>query len=327
MPTDLQLIAFSGDRRISSGSIEEVLSLLKARFDRAEPDALCFDVQTGAQVDFDLRGTLPEVLARVQPNEQRGRGRPKLGVTGREVSLLPRHWEWLEQQPNGISATLRRLVEHATKADPGREQARNTRAALSRVLSAMAGNRENYEEACRALFQGDDARFESLIEAWPSDVRGFALHQAREATRQDRASRANVSAQGVVIRDLYERVWSYGDYAAIGKLVAPRYVVHSDPGDPWEGQTLDHDGYRERVRYSRKAFPDLNFTIEDIVTDGEKVSVRWRADGTHDGDLKGLPATGKKLSFHGQTVYEFADGRVSGHFQIVDRLGFIEQLR
>lgn len=327
MQTDLQLIAFENDRRISSGSIQEVLSQLKERFERGEPDALCFDVPSGAQVDFDLRGSLSEVLERVQPGEQRGRGRPKLGVTGREVSLLPRHWEWLEQQPNGISATLRRLVEHAAKAEPGREQARNTRAALSRILSAMAGNRENYEEACRALFQGDDVRFESLITSWPADIRSFALHRAREATRQERAAEANVAANAVIIRDLYERVWSYGDYAAIGKLVAPRYTIHSDPGDPWEGQTLDHDGYRERVRYSRKAFPDLNFRIEDLVTDGQRVSVRWRAEGTQRGDLQGLPASGKRLSFNGQTIYEFDQGRVSAHCQIVDRLGFIEQLR
>lgn len=327
METDLQLIAFDKDRRISSGTIHDVLSQLKERFDRGDPEALCFDVATGAQLDFDLRGSLGDVLERVQPSEQRGRGRPKLGVTGREVSLLPRHWEWLEQQPNGISATLRRLVEHAAKAEPGRERARNTRAALSRVLSALAGNRENYEEACRALFQSDDARFESLVASWPADVRSFALHQVREATRQERAAEANVTANAVIVRELYERVWSYGDYAAIGRLVAPRYTVHSDPGDPWEGQTLDHEQYRERVRYSRKAFPDLNFSIEDLVTDGQRVSVRWRGDGTHRGDLKGIPATGKRVSFRGQTIYEFDQGRVSGHCQIVDRLGFIEQLR
>lgn len=326
METDGQVIVFSGDRRISSGPISEVLSHLKGRFERGEPDPLCFDVATGAQVDFDLRGTLEDVLERVRPQEQRGRGRPKLGVTGREVSLLPRHWDWLEQQPQGISATLRRLVEQAAKAAPGREQARNVRAALSRILSAMAGNRENYEEACRALFKGDDAAFEAFVETWPSDVRAFAVQRAREATRHERAGDAAVVDSAGVIRDLYSRVWSFGDYGAIEQLVAPRYTIHSDPGDPWDGKVLDPKEYLERVRYSRKAFPDLNFTIEEqLGTD--KVSVRWRAEGTHQGDLKGVAATGKHVVFRGQTMYEFENGKVCGHWQVVDRLGFIEQLR
>lgn len=325
MESAAQLIAFSEDRRISSGPISDVLSHLKARFDRGETEPLCFDVATGAQVDFDLRGTLDDVLERVRPNEPRGRGRPKLGVTGREVSLLPRHWEWLETQPQGISATLRRLIEQAAKANPGRERARDVRAALSRFLSSMAGNRENYEEACRALFKADDDRFEELVASWPSDVRAFAVQQAREATRLERSQAGAATGAGVICA-LYERVWSLGDYASIESLVAPRYTIHSDPGDPWEGKTLDQKEYLERVRYSRRAFPDLNFTLEEHVGT-EKVSVRWRAEGTHEGDLKGLAASGKQVTFRGLTIYEFEQGKVCGHWQVVDRLGFIEQLR
>ena len=85
--------------------------------------------------------------------------------------------------------------------------------------------------------------------------------------------------------------------------------------------------YQERVRYSRSAFPDLLFTIHETVATGNRIAVRWSAAGTHAGDLHGLPATGKYLTFAGQTIYEIKHGRVAGHWQSVDRLGFMQQLR
>lgn len=96
---------------------------------------------------------------------------------------------------------------------------------------------------------------------------------------------------------------------------------------PPEGQSLDHHMYQERVRYSRSAFPDLLFTIHETVATGNRIAVRWSAAGTHAGDLHGLPATGKYLTFAGQTIYEIKHGRVAGHWQSVDRLGFMQQLR
>lgn len=186
MDVESTYVAFAGVRRIATGPLDEVLPVLKQRFDADRSEAvLVFDTGTGRQVDFDLRGSLDEVLARVAPSETRGPGRPRLGVKSREVTLMPRHWEWLEQQPNGISAALRRLVEQAIKAHPGRERARRMRAALSNFLSAMAGDRPNYEEACRALFAGDNERFEALITRWPKDVRELALQQATEAAGLD----------------------------------------------------------------------------------------------------------------------------------------------
>jgi len=112
----------------------------------------------------------------------RGPGRPRLGVVGREVSLLPRHWEWLELQPSGISAALRRLVDQARNTEPGKERARPLRAALSRVMTAMAGNRPGYEEASRALFAGDQPRLETLVRKWPKDIRRYVLDRSREAS-------------------------------------------------------------------------------------------------------------------------------------------------
>jgi len=323
-------VAFAGVRKVACGSLGDVLPVLKQRFDRDGSElVLVFDVDTGNQVEFDLRGSLDAIMALVAPARPRGPGRPRLGVSSREVSLLPRHWDWLEQQPSGISAAIRRLVEQASKAQPGRERARRIRAALSKVLSALAGNRPNFEEACRALFAGDAARVATLIQRWPKDIREYVLQQATEAARADAdAAPASTAGSSVsLVEALHRRVWSEGDYSAIERLVAPRYVIHSDPGDPWDKKTLDRKTYEERVRYSRGAFPDLAFTLEDTVAAGDRVAVRWCARGTHDGDLHGLPATGKRLRFSGQTSYIISDGRVAGHWQVVDRLGFIEQLR
>jgi hypothetical protein len=186
METSATYLAFAGPRRVATGPLRDVLPLLKQRFDQDRSElVLVFEVETGRQVDFDLRGSLDEVLEREAQRTRRGPGRPRLGVTSREISLLPRHWEWLEQQPTGISASLRRLVEQAMKVDPGEERARRIRAALGRILSALAGDRPHYEEATRALFGGDTARFEALVERWPRDIREHAVREAREAARAD----------------------------------------------------------------------------------------------------------------------------------------------
>ena len=321
MENPASYLAFAGPRRLALGSLPEVLSALKQRFDRHPTElVLVFEAETGRQVDFDLRGSLEEILERETRPSPRGPGRPKLGVTSREVSLLPRHWGWLEEQSQGISGALRRLVEHAIKANPGREQARRVREALSRVLSALAGDRPNYEEACRALFRGDTARFFDLVERWPRDIREYAEEQARLAARAEEDS-PGPDAGKALVSDLYRLVFTEGDYPSIDRLVAERYTIHSDPGDPWEGQTLDRKTYLERIRYSRKAFPDLRFVLHEMVAAGDRVAVRWSAVGTQEGDLGELPSTLKRRPFGGQTIYELQAGRVAGHWQLVDRPG------
>jgi len=180
-------LAFAGPRCIADGPLREVLPVLKQRFDADPSDmVLVFEVETGRQVDFDLRGTLAEALERADPQQPRGPGRPKLGVVSREVTLLPRHWEWLEAQPSGSSATLRRIVEAAMKAHPDADRARRIRMALSRFLSTMAGDRPNFEESSRALFAGQTDRFEELVQRWPKDIRTHAMEQARAAAQAER---------------------------------------------------------------------------------------------------------------------------------------------
>jgi len=174
--------AFVGDEMIASGPLESVLPKVKKRFDEGEVSTILFEDQTGQQVDFELRGSVDEVLARALPAPARtGPGRPKLGVVSREVSLLPRHWAWLEQQRNGASAALRRLVDEARKQDPGRQRARLAMDAANRFMSAIAGNLPGYEEACRALYAGDRERFEDRIRNWPHDIRRHIQRLAEAA--------------------------------------------------------------------------------------------------------------------------------------------------
>jgi hypothetical protein len=144
----------------------------KKRIDDGESEiVLIFDDSTGKQIDFDFRGTPEEVVERAIPKPAAGPGRPRLGVVSREVSLLPRHWEWLEEQDNGISAALRRLVDEARKREPEQERARRARDAASRFMWSMAGNLPDFEEATRALFAGDREKLGGLIRDWPQDIR------------------------------------------------------------------------------------------------------------------------------------------------------------
>jgi hypothetical protein len=163
--------------------LRDVLTRAKTRIDADEAAAiLIFDDATGEQVDFDFRGTTEEVVARAMPVPRAaGPGRPRLGVVSREVSLLPRQWEWLESQPNGISAALRRLVDEARKRDPDKERARIATEAASRFMTAMGGNLPHFEEASRALFANDGVRVEQLTSEWPRDVREHLLRLVRRA--------------------------------------------------------------------------------------------------------------------------------------------------
>ena len=167
--------AFAGDSLLLSGALPLVVSGLKSRFDRKGGDGVfIFRDDSGSEVDFDLTGTLEEVLARVLPKpEPQGRGRPKLGVVSREISLLPRHWAWLDEQPHGNSAAIRRLIDDARKKEPDRAQVRKAHGAASRVMSTLAGNLSNFEEASRALFARDERSFRKLVKAWPGDVRKY----------------------------------------------------------------------------------------------------------------------------------------------------------
>jgi uncharacterized protein len=171
--------AFAGQSRLISGSrLEAALAAKRALHAAGTAPILAFDDCTGAVIDFDLRGSEAEVAARLaEPDEAspRSRGRPKLGVVAREVTLLPRHWEWLAAQRGGASVALRRLVDEARRADGGETDKRRARDAAYRFLSTMAGDLPGFEEAARALFAGEREEFARRLSAWPPDIGAYAL--------------------------------------------------------------------------------------------------------------------------------------------------------
>nr|WP_298683360.1 DUF2239 family protein [uncultured Dongia sp.] len=172
--------AFHGQRRLAAGALAEIaLAAKRALVTDAAASVLIYDDSTGRAIDLDLRGDDAEVTARYTPlpvaeAEPRGRGRPKLGVIAREVTLLPRHWDWLGKQPGGASVALRKLVEDARSKGSDRQRRRAAQDAAYHFMSAMAGNLPHFEDAIRALYADDQAAFISLIEGWPDDIRDHA---------------------------------------------------------------------------------------------------------------------------------------------------------
>jgi|SRR5882672_523845 len=194
-------IAFARTRRIASGAPRDVLVAVKAFVDQhPQANVLILDADTSHQVEIDLRGAVSTVLRRLPPSpaaEQepdktaqgpavRAPGRPKLGVTAREVTLLPRHWEWLAGQPGGTSVALRKLVEHALRASKDADRLRIAQESAYRFMTTLAGDQPGYEEAIRALFAGDRARLEKHVGNWPRDIRSHALALAEATVMNDR---------------------------------------------------------------------------------------------------------------------------------------------
>ena len=188
----LRCTAFSGPQRIASGELRHVAMKAKQAFD-LHPDrpVLVFDDADGRAVEVPLElpaADLLRLLAQPQlaastdaaPAPRRP-GRPKLGVVAREITLLPRHWDWLAAQPGGASVALRRLVEDARKVSSGDDRRRAAQEATFRFMQAMAGDLPGFEEASRALFAGDVARFEEHVARWADDVRDHATWLATDA--------------------------------------------------------------------------------------------------------------------------------------------------
>ena len=188
MSTD-NCTAFKGPFLLKSGSRADVALAMKHSGDLHT--ILAFDDATGRVIDFNVRGSDDDVVARYTPHtspppaseegasEPRGRGRPKLGVVAREVTLLPRHWEWLASQPGGASVVLRRLVEQERRVGGSKQQRRAAQEAAYKFMSALAGDFAGYEEATRALFADNRAKFEEQIADWPSDIRRYAIKLAQ----------------------------------------------------------------------------------------------------------------------------------------------------
>jgi hypothetical protein len=197
---------FAGPRRLATGSLAEVAVAARRSLERdAQDPPLVFDDATGKVVDVDLRGTDDDIRLRAEAQElarpapdasdpapsaaQRARGRPRLGVVAKEVTLLPRHWAWLAAQRGGASATLRRLVDEARRNSGRRDQVRSAQDAAYRFMLALGGDLPGYEEATRALYAGDAERFDAHTAGWPRDLREHARLLASEALRGAPAER------------------------------------------------------------------------------------------------------------------------------------------
>lgn len=188
--------AFEGSRRIASGDLIAVVRKVKRVIDREKhAPVLIFDSMTSELIEVDFRGSIDDVVGRLrrQPGREgevsddlpsepaRGPGRPRLGVVAREVTLLPRHWEWLNDQPGGASVALRKLVEEARRANEGKDRIRRAKDAAYRFMLAMAGDFAGFEEAMRAFFSGNRRRFTALTKPWAADVRNHARRLAKVA--------------------------------------------------------------------------------------------------------------------------------------------------
>ncbi|MBR0692439.1 DUF2239 family protein [Bradyrhizobium lablabi] len=186
-------IAFEGERRIAAGDLRDVARAAKQQLDRRNDAAvLVFDGRSSGLVDIDFRGSVDDVLARLpEPQDARvasavrGPGRPRLGVVAREITLLPRHWDWLAQQKGGASVAIRKLIDEARRDGGDKDCARLAQDAAYRFMTTMAGNRPHYEEAIRALFANDKTRFEKLITEWPDDIRDHAANLAGQAFHRE----------------------------------------------------------------------------------------------------------------------------------------------
>lgn len=191
--------AFRGHVRLASGSLRDVAPVVWRAVKEAESHhgaVLVFDDETGRVIDLEMRGDERAMLAHVdvmlrmsqaalvQTSDEsvdpvpRPRGRPKLGVVAREITLLPRHWEWLAAQPGGASVALRKLVDAARRTTTDEDRAKAARDVAYRFMNAMAGDRSQFEEVIRALYRGDDARFHELVAEWPRDIAAYAAQLA-----------------------------------------------------------------------------------------------------------------------------------------------------
>lgn len=182
--------AFAGTRRVAAGPLADVAIKAKKLVDRGDA-ILILDDATSEPIDLDFRGTARDVSARLtagtaaqaETETRAAPGRPKLGVVAREVTLLPRHWDWLNSQPGGASVALRKLVDEARHLKKGQDRVRQAQERAYRFMYIVAGDMAGFKNATRALFAGDGEQFRTLTAKWPKDVRDHATRLAEGALK------------------------------------------------------------------------------------------------------------------------------------------------
>ena len=273
--------AFDGPRLIAAGPLSEVAVAVKAAIE-ADPSAmvLTFDDATGRVVDLDLRGSAAEIVARLaerapasvpdepsSPEAPRGRGRPRLGVVAREVTLLPRHWDWLSAQSGGASVTLRRLIDEARRADGGETRARTARERAYRFMSAMAGDLAGFEEAARALFAGDRARLEQHSIQWPRDLRAHLMKLAAGSMEGDTGMTPYLEPTPETGRASVSRAMLTGSFVMLNLL---RFRAVADySAHPELAPATAISGAEAYERYMAHALPHLEASGGELLFFGE----------------------------------------------------------
>jgi len=176
--TNITLSVFNGYQRIYQGDLQGLIQQINTK--NANTTFLIFNDSTGKILDINFNGSADQIYQSViltYPElelKPKTRGRPKLGVVAKEITLLPRHWEWLAEQRGGASATLRRLIDQARKATLAESQQRKMHERTYQFLNAIAGNLPNYEECLRALFANDLVTFKKYLTEWPKDIQAYA---------------------------------------------------------------------------------------------------------------------------------------------------------
>ena len=183
MPAARRIIAFARHKCLAAGDPAAVARALTAIPEAVRGgQVVVLDTVTAEPVELDLRGSADQAAARAAVAEAARTaappprpGRPRLGVTAREVTLLPRHWDWLGAQPGGASVTLRKLVDAARRGAQSDDATRLRQDRAYRFLAAVAGDLPGYEETIRALYAWDLDRLDEQSHGWPADVRRHLL--------------------------------------------------------------------------------------------------------------------------------------------------------
>lgn len=174
--------AFDNTSIIAHGSLRDVILKTKKILGKSENSSfLIFSDSTGKTIDFNFQGTEKEILKRLEifvsnsdeKIELARPGRPKLGVISREISLLPRHWEWLATQSSGASSSIRNLIEDAIKKSTSKVSLKQQQEKVYRVMTTLAGDLDGYEEAIRSLYKRDRESFIKFTKGWSKDLRSY----------------------------------------------------------------------------------------------------------------------------------------------------------
>ena len=132
----------------------------------------------------------------------------------------------------------------------------------------------------------------------------------------------NVEQNKAIARQFFEEAYNTGNVALLDQLLAPTYVDEKAP----PGTPIGPQGIAGIITMFRNAFPDLHFTIEDQIAEGDKVVTRYTFRGTQQGELMGIPPTGKQVSIGGISIYRIEGGKMQQAWIEYDMLGLLQQL-